>query len=125
MNHILLVQSEMLLSAGVESLLAHEGDFVVKSTQAKTSRELIGEIIRFKPQVLVFDDSLASLIAPLLLDLFDFVPRMRILRVSYWTNHIQVYWYKDVDITGTEDLLAAVRQESICSSLCDPYKLDA
>ena len=108
MKRILVVESDQLLVAGVESLLNGERALKVKRVVIDDEVDLTKEIKIFQPSVLIMDDRLYFAKLPVLFGLIKDYPGMRVIVVNSVENRLHVYDKREILITSINDLLATV-----------------
>ena len=109
MKRILMVNSELLLSAGVESLLSNEIDFGLKRIMLDNEIDLSDELNRYQPDTVIMDESLMMTDPSALMGLLKNGPDMRVIVLQVRENQLQIYKRHDVSISCVEDLVTVVR----------------
>ena len=109
MKRILMVNSDLLLSAGVESLLSNEIDFGLRRIILDHEINLSDELNRFQPDTVIMDESLMMSEPSALMGLLKNRPDMRVIVLQVRENQLQIYKRHDVPISCVEDLVAVVR----------------
>lgn len=109
MKRILVVIDKLLFRVGLESLLAHETDLLVKSIAYKNPKALNEEINSFEPHVILIDENLkpATHLNPL--EILWGCSNISILVVNTQENRVQVYEKQEIRISGPQDLMNAIR----------------
>lgn len=109
MKRILMVNSELLLSAGVESLLSNEIDFGLKRIILDHEIDLGDELNRYQPDTIIMDESIMMTDPSALMGLLNNRPEMRVIVLQVRENQLQIYKRQDVPISCVEDLVTVVR----------------
>jgi DNA-binding NarL/FixJ family response regulator len=112
LNRILLFQSDLLLLAGIESLLAREMDLNISTITLDDEVQLIHVIEKYDPQVVVMDERLALSRFSLLFDLFKGFPELRVMVVDDKENLLHIYDKHEVMVRQGKDLVSAIRQSN-------------
>lgn len=111
MQRVLIVESELLLGAGVESILAGHTGLDVAGISPCDQAVLVEEIRVFRPDIVVMDVVTRFASATNLLALLEDCPKLRVLVMSVDDNRICVYDKREVLVTQVRDLL-----DIICES---------
>lgn len=112
MKRVLVVHSNLLLIAGVESLLLRELDLVVKGTPLTSKEALLNEIEKFKPHVILLDQSLQLsefLLSIITLNEFSDI---RLMVINVENNLVNVLDKYQIEVTQGKDLLNALQWET-------------
>jgi chemotaxis response regulator CheB len=116
-QRVLVVENESLLGAGIERLLTHEDCLNVCGISPRSVSQLLYEIERFRPDVIVLDAATElATSAELLTCLWDY-PEMRVVAVRRDGALMSIYEKQEVAITQTADFVAVIRQD--CQELPD------
>jgi DNA-binding NarL/FixJ family response regulator len=101
---VLIVENQLLLGAGLQSLLIDETDLDVIGTSPSDQPELVEQIKRIRPDVVLLDvDSRLTDPADLLTCLENY-PKLRVLVVSSDDHLIRIYDKQEVLIRGASQL---------------------
>jgi chemotaxis response regulator CheB len=110
-KRVLVVHSNLLLEAGVESLLLREMDLVVKGISPKSREMLFSDIDHFQPDVILIDHSLLrSDFLTSLICLSEF-PEFRVIVINAENNLINVFDKRQFELTRGKDLLNALHSK--------------
>jgi DNA-binding NarL/FixJ family response regulator len=112
LKRVLVFQSDQLLLAGVESLLAREMDMNVSTITLSDGNQLISEIEQFEPEVVVMDENLVLSRFSLILDLFRGFPELRVMVVDDKENLLHIYDKHEVTVRQGKDLVSAIRHSN-------------
>lgn len=104
-QRVLIVENSLLLGAGVQSLLAAEANLDVIGISPKDQAELIQEIERFQPDVVVLDDLTHLTDTARLLTFLEVCPELRVVVLSSNSNLVRVYYRQRALITQVTDLV--------------------
>lgn len=107
---VLLVKSEGLLSAGIESLLRNQAELLVQSIAPINEATLIREIRRICPDVIIVDQSYATGRLCQFISRLQECPQVRLMVVNDHHSLIQVYGWQQVIISRAADLVGVIRQ---------------
>ena len=109
MRRVLVIQSDIVLAIGVESLLLREKDLnmIVRSLGDGTG--LREEFERFQPEVLVVFENTDLSDLQLLINLIKDFANMRIVVLDADGDRARVYDKHDILIKEASDLIATVR----------------
>lgn len=104
-RRVLVATKEMLLGAGIESLLIGQKELDFIGIISNSNIELIKKINRLKPEVVILDENMYLLSAKELLAYMDKWPEMRLVVVSANENRMQVYNKRQFQVTQSMDLV--------------------
>lgn len=109
MKRVLVVQSDIVLAAGVESLLMREKDLDVLVSNTGVKPGLREEFERFRPEVLILfvDPDFSDL--QQLINLIKDYPHMRIVALEADGDRASVFDKHDIKIKEANDLISTVR----------------
>ena len=110
MIHVLVLQRNLLLSSGIESLLSKDLGLIVETIALGENKNLIREIERYKPQVVVMDEKLAHSQFSILLDLLDGFPELCVMVADEKENQVHVIDKYVVSLGRAGDLVSAIRR---------------
>lgn len=110
-KRILIIHGNRLLSLGVESLLAEVQGLVVKGIAYAASNRLASELNRFRPDMLIVDQSLLLADRPFVLDLIEEHPDLPIMTLDMHRNVLHIYQKSEITVSCKADLIAAILQE--------------
>ena len=111
-KRVLVIYSDHLLAAGVESLLTRQGNLTVMSASIHRRNLLTREIERFQPDVVVLDESLQFTDFPQLLELLKDYPKLRVIVVDTVDNIMHIYDKHQIAVTHGNDLVSAIQKET-------------
>ena len=109
MKRVLVICSERILSAGIESLLAHERDFSVFTIAPADVTAITEEIAHFQPNVVIWDENRPFSELTTVLNLARDYPELRVLVVNLHDNRVHVYAKQEFLLNQGTDLVEAVR----------------
>jgi DNA-binding NarL/FixJ family response regulator len=108
-QRVLIVQNDLLLGAGVESLLGCQPDFTVIGVSFSDEIALMTQIKQLQPHIIVLDKATPlNTSLKLLADLLDH-PKWRVVVVSANDNLVVVYDKQQVLATQATDLVSLIR----------------
>jgi DNA-binding NarL/FixJ family response regulator len=108
-QQVLVVETHILIGAGIHSFLAGEADLEVTGISPGNQAELIREIRRLRPDIVVLDeDSRLAEPTHLLAWLKDY-PRLRLVVVSANDNRVCIYDKQQILTSQASDLLGIIR----------------
>ncbi len=107
---VLIVENHLLLGAGLEVWLGKEHEVTIRGSAAVGQADLLQEIRRFQPDVIILDaDTLLTTPFWLLANLQDY-PWLQIVLVSANNNLIQVYNKLHISATQATDLIKIIKR---------------
>lgn len=109
MQRVLIVEHQLLLGAGVQSLLTGEADLDVIGISPADQLELVQEIRRFRPDVVVLDEVTYLANPTKLLVFLKNHPKLRVVVVSANDNLVCIYNKQQVLVTRATDLINIIR----------------
>ncbi len=109
MHRVLIVENQLLLGAGVQSLLTGEADLEVIGISPVNQAELVQEIRRFRPDVVVIDKVTHLADANKLVAFLKTHPKLRVVVVSASDNMVCVYNKQQVLVSQATDLIHLIR----------------
>jgi DNA-binding NarL/FixJ family response regulator len=106
MPHILILECELLLGAGLKSLLAEETTLNIRGISANNRVELLEQIVQLQPDVIVLD-ALSSLVEPgqLLTAFNTYSKSLRLLAVNTNDNQVCIYDRRQILLTRAHDMI--------------------
>ena len=109
--HVLLIESDLLLDHGVESVLLREHDVRVSSVSYTGDRAFLRDLIRIRPDTILLNES-GPVSAVRLLDLLKGLPGLasvRVIVVRTDGNTIDLYEKRSIVATQSSDLLSLIQ----------------
>lgn len=105
LSHILILECELLLGAGLKSLLAEKSTLKINGITADNQVELLEQIGQLQPDVIVVD-ALSTLTDPFqLLAALNAYPKfLRVVEVSANDNRVCIYDRRQILLTQSSDL---------------------
>lgn len=111
LKRVLVVQSQLLLAAGISSLLNRELDLHVFEATLGDETTLLAEIEKIQPAVLVMDAG-SQFSGPFsFLSPFNRCPDLRVIVVDERKNRMHIYENQELEIGRTVDFVNAIRRE--------------
>jgi hypothetical protein len=104
-QRVLVSTKEMLLGAGIESMLMRQNELALISTISHNTIELINKIHRHKPEVIILDEKMYQDSVSELMACINERPEMRLVVVSDSENRIQIYNKRQLQVTQSMDLI--------------------
>jgi hypothetical protein len=103
---------EDLFSEAVESLIIRMKNWMVTriSSDEYTAQDLMHEIDRMKPDIVIISRSNTSCEANLPYKLIENHPNLNILTISSESNIVEIYTRREVTLEGPTDLLSIIDQ---------------
>jgi DNA-binding NarL/FixJ family response regulator len=109
-RRVLIVENQMLLGAGVHSLLGDETDLKIRGISPHDQNELIQDIGRFQPDIVIMD-KVSQLIAPLnLLTALENHSQLQVIVVSADDNQVCIYDKRRLLVKQASDFLDMIRE---------------
>ncbi|MCG3209499.1 MAG: hypothetical protein FOGNACKC_03126 [Anaerolineae bacterium] len=110
MLRVLIAENHLLLGAGLEVWLGKESGLTIWGNATVGQIDLLQEIRRFQPDVIILDaDTLLTTPFWLLANLQD-LPRLQIVLVSANNDLIQIYNKVQVSATQAADLIKIIKR---------------
>jgi hypothetical protein len=108
MPPILVITNDSLLGVGIKSLLDRKTRFVVAGASPQNEAELVTEINRLQPGIIVLDQA-SHIIRPFrLLELLNHINQFRIVSVSSESDLIRVYDVHELLLNQISDFIKVV-----------------
>jgi DNA-binding NarL/FixJ family response regulator len=107
MQHVLVIENERLLGAGIENLLRREVDLQVTGVTVEDESALLQAISRAGADVVVLDEATTD--ATSLLAILENHPRLRVLVVSADGDLVRMYDARQVTVTQATELVALIK----------------
>jgi len=109
LKRVLVVQSEQILAAGIESILNHKkDDLIVLSTTATDEATLADEVGSFEPNVIIADEVLKCSEISVLFETMNALPSLRVIIVDGRDNLLHVYERQAITVGHSTDLISAI-----------------
>jgi DNA-binding NarL/FixJ family response regulator len=106
---VLVINSEDLLSAGVESLLSREVDFEIIKKQIPDRSALASALKEFQPDVVITNEKLLFTYPSTMIGLLKVIPGLCVIVLDENENILHVYVKKEVVVKRAMDLIATIR----------------
>lgn len=103
-RRILIVENELLLGAGIEHLLAGEADLDVMGIAGVDEANLLNEIKRSQPDIVILDRATCLINPVKLLTQLQVYPHLRVIVISADDNIVQIFEKQEVLVTRIRDL---------------------
>ena len=104
-----MVETHILIGAGIYSFLAGETDLEVAGISPSDQAELIHEIRRLRPDIVVLDED-SRLVDPTnLLAWLEGYPKLRLVVINANDNRVSIYDKQQVLTRQASDLLDIIR----------------
>lgn len=104
-QRVLVATQEMLLGAGIESMLGRQKELALIGVIPNNTIELIGKINRIKPEVIILDQKMYTASVAELMACMNDRPEMRLVVVSDSENSIQIFNKRQLQVTQSMDLV--------------------
>ena len=112
MLRILIVENQLLLGAGLQSLLSVEPDLHVIGISPSNQLELVREIRQFRPDIVFLDkDSQLTDAVELLTFLEDF-HELQLIEVNANDHLVHIYNMQETRLCRATDVLSILRKRS-------------
>ena len=109
-SRVLIVENQLLLGAGLQNLLTGEADLDVIGISPSSQLELVQEIRKTRPDVvLLLKDSFLT-DATELLAFLEGYPKLRVLVVNASDQLIHIYDKQEVQVKHTTQLISIIRE---------------
>jgi hypothetical protein len=106
---ILVLRNNLLINAGVQSLLSGQDDLEVIGQEIHDQKELLGYI----SHVIIMDEWVLVPNLTMLLMFLQHYPKKRTILVSLKENQVQIYDTKQIHVQELRDFLAVVWGASV------------
>ena len=107
LKKVLVVHSDLMLGAGIENLLAREKDILVMGTSVTTN--MSSDIDKFRPNVIVLDETLSFEDLGRVFDLLKDCPELRVMVINLQDNRVNIYNKREISISQSTDLVYAIK----------------
>jgi chemotaxis response regulator CheB len=108
-----MVQSQLLLVAGIYSLLNRELDLHVFEASIRDEMTLLEALQKIKPTVMVLEASSPFSAQFSFLSPFQHCSDLRVIVVDERRNRMHIYEKRELEIGRAADLVMAVRSEAV------------
>jgi len=108
-QRVLIVENQILLGAGVQSLLGDETDLEMRGISPTSQVDLIHEIRQYQPDIVVVNASSHLTVPGKLLFAVDNHSQLRVVVISADDNRVCIYEKHEVFMTRASDLLDIIR----------------
>lgn len=105
MKHVLVIDSESVLSAAIKHLLTRETSLRVQSSRVDSKHALAEEVRRCKPDVLIMDEVPRVMDEAELPHLLALWPRMEVIVVNFQDNIVQRYKREEILMKDSKSLV--------------------
>jgi chemotaxis response regulator CheB len=106
---ILIVVTNTLLKQAMTNLIANHSDMTVVTRGMNTVEELIDEIARHSPDVVVLEEGTLLSSAETLVSLLMLYPGLRVIVLSEQSNWLHIYSKEEVLMTQATDLVNLIQ----------------
>lgn len=107
-RRVLILENELLLNAGVRSLLSKQEDLEVLATKFSGHLEIFKIIDTFRPDVIVMDEEEMAESGGALVTSVKGYSKLRTVVVHWEHNQIEIYDSQKVTVRALEDFLAVI-----------------
>ena len=107
-KRVVVLESDYLFSAGVQSFLSNQEDLEVTGLDAKDPLEIFQAILRIRPDVFILDQNNKQIDLNTLLEHLEDLPRVRTVVMSYSDDQVQVFDRNNISIHQLSDFLAVI-----------------
>ncbi len=107
---VLIINPDSLWTTGIERLLENIASLKVVSAQVACNRELIQEIYRLHPDVVIWDESLGFAGLGDITMLLNQSPKLGIFVVSIYDNLVHIYYKREILVTKATDLVTEIQR---------------
>jgi chemotaxis response regulator CheB len=107
-KRVVVLESDYLLSAGVQSFLSNQEHLEVMGLDAKDPQESYQAILQIQPDVIILDQNNQLIDLNALLEHLEDLPRVRTVVMSYSDDQVQVYDRNKISIHQLSDFLAVI-----------------
>ncbi|MCI0520542.1 MAG: hypothetical protein L0Z70_09840 [Chloroflexi bacterium] len=107
-RRVLVVESELLLSAGLESLLSPCDELEVRGLRFTSECDLMNAVEEYQPDVLILEDRVLGDIASQLVKGEHKGPLMRVVCLNLEDNCLRIYEKRKIMVERSADFLAVV-----------------
>ncbi len=104
-QRVLVSTQEILLGAGIESLILRQNELSLIKMLSTSTSELIAKINRLKPEVVILDEKMYEASLNDLMACMNERPEMRLVVVSDSDNRIEIYNKRQFWLTQATDLV--------------------
>lgn len=101
---LIVMGCHLLFGAGLQGILTRRSDIHVRGVSPVSRDELLQEIDRSRPEVVILDATVPLLNPVDLLACLEAHPSLRLLVVSLHDNVVRVYGHQQVLVTSMDDL---------------------
>jgi len=105
LQRVLIIENNLLLGAGIQNLLAGTANLDVIGISSRKWPDLVQEIERLQPEVIVLDEASHRASLTKLLPLLKEFPQLRLVVVSANDNRIHIYGKQEILITVATQLI--------------------
>jgi DNA-binding NarL/FixJ family response regulator len=107
-RRVLIVETDCILEAGIQSLLASRKDLIVRGITQTDVVTLMEAIAAYRPEVIVIDHRLLASHAARLLQDCSLFPELRVIGMSLSDNHLYIFDHKQMLVSQSTDFLSLV-----------------
>ena len=107
-KRVVVLESDYLFSAGVQSFLSNQEYLDVTGLDAKDPQEIFQAILLIRPDVIILDQNNKQIDLNTLLEHLEDLPRVRTVIMGYSDNQVQVCETNTVSIHQLSDFLAVI-----------------
>jgi len=107
-KRVVVLQSDYLFSAGVQSFLSDQENLEVIGLAASDPQEIFQAILQIQPDVIILDQNNQLIDLNALLEHLEDLPRVRTVVMSYADNQVQVCERNKISIHQLSDFLAVI-----------------
>jgi chemotaxis response regulator CheB len=100
---VLVIQSDRIIGGVLTSLISHRENLEVVSLSISNPLDLIGEVARILPDVIILDDQGHFACNADLHEILEISPELKIIILNSNDNHVQVISKNEVNLNHAED----------------------
>jgi hypothetical protein len=105
---VLIVHSGLILTAGIEDILARQKNLIVKGISSQEYSAVLREIAVFRPGILILDERPKPGDLTVLFERLKGDPNPKIICVNKHNNRIVIYEKTEIEVTRASDLIEII-----------------
>lgn len=112
MLRVLIIENQLLLGAGLQSLLSGETDLDVIGISPRNQLELVREIRQLQPDIVFLDKDSRLTDATDLLTFLENFPELRVVVINANDHLVRIYNKRETRLCQATDLLGIIRKRN-------------
>ena len=108
LKKILILESDLLLNAGVKNLLAGREDLSIHGAICGDLKELNAVIDQFQPDIIISAENNASVNSNEITNFLKVLPKVKTILINLEDNQVEIFDKRELSVKQLSDFLSAL-----------------